>query len=165
MVQTVRTRSMDAPKKSSTRGIFRAPSLPGRVAKDVAKPPSSPIGAALRRGAKDVERWLRSPKNSKLYKYEDRDFDDVMSPTRKGVAFGGAPVDEHKAEWVSFLRRLGQEKVSEDEAVAAYRTLDNGRFSQKTLKQELMKHGIPTNAVKRLPFGPVNVFEFITAYA
>jgi len=154
---------MDAPKRMS-RGVIRNPSLPGRVAKDVAKRTSSPIGAALRRGAKDVGRWLRSPKNSKMYKFEDREFDEIMSPTRAGPRGSDAFVDEEKEAWLSLLRRLGKEKVDQDEAVAAYRALDNGSFTQKTLRQELMKHGIPANAVKRLPFGRVNVFEFITAY-
>jgi hypothetical protein len=99
-----------------------------------------------------------------MYKFEEREFDD-LSPTRAGAKGSKALVDEEKAAWVSFLGRLGKEKVDQDEAVAAYRAMDNGSFTQKTLRQELTKHGIPTNAVKRLPFGRVNVFEFINAYS
>jgi hypothetical protein len=132
------------------------------VAKDVAKGPSSPVGLALRRGVKDVGRWLRSPKNSKPVSFEDREFDDVMSPT-KGQVYGKSS-EEERAMWVSFLKRLGSERVDRDEAVAAYRALENGKFTQNTLRQELLKNGLPPNAVKRLPFGRVNVFEFLKAY-
>merc|ERR550514_1153409 len=101
---------------------------------------------------------MRSPKSSKFVDFEDRDFDDIMSPVK------GRPTQDEREMWVSFLKRLGSEKVDRDEAVAAYRALDNGNFTQKTLREELVKNGIPPNAVKRLPFGKVNVFEFLNAY-